>query len=370
MVIVRRSALPGPAPMGSPGSTPPGPACSGLRTRASHRSAPQRPATGPASGGPAHATGPASSGPALATGPACSGQPGSTPHVIETVWSLLAKEFPTIVCKLECYGQSLFFTATVGSICAGMGSEKWAVDRLPWGFRHVFWCDSCPVARKFCKGNFGDVPNWSDCMSQEFLDNAPHCNILLAGFPCQPWSIMGKGQGKTDKKGRAAPLTSIIKYIEKHHPELVMLENVAGLWIRHKNALRELIASLENMHYYVSSRILNSRTHSGIPHRRTRIYILALKLSNTWPPRASPGPPPATYRVVWPRPIECLPLSAVLDPGAKIPSYENYPMNAVAHCKTSRNNLVRAWQWSKNSQGPRGACREPRGNIGSWGQQT
>ena len=83
------------------------------------------PATGPARGGPAHATGPASSGtalasgpassgPALATGPACSGQPGSTPHVIETVWSLLAKEFPTIVCKLECYGQSLFFTATVG----------------------------------------------------------------------------------------------------------------------------------------------------------------------------------------------------------------------------------------------------------------
>ena len=42
----------------------------------------------------------------------------------------------------------------------------------------------------------GSVPNWSDCTSQEFLDNAPHCNILLAGFPCQPWSVAGKGQGK------------------------------------------------------------------------------------------------------------------------------------------------------------------------------
>ena len=161
MVIVRRSALPGPAPMGPPGSTPPGPACSGLRTRASHRSAPQRPATGPASGGPAHATGPASSGPALATGPACGGPPGSTPHVIETVWSVLAKEFRTIVCKLEGDGQSLFFTATVGSICAGMGNDNWAIVRLPWGFCHVFWCYSCPVARKSWKGNFGDVPNWS-----------------------------------------------------------------------------------------------------------------------------------------------------------------------------------------------------------------
>ena len=299
MVIVRRSALggparepalPGPAPMGPPGSTPPGPACSGLRTRASPRSASQRPATGPASGGPAPATGPASSGPALATGPACGGPPGSTPHVIETVWSVLAKEFPTIVCKLEGDGQSLFFTATVGSICAGMGNYNWAIVRLPWGFCHVFWCYSCPVARKFWKGNFGDVPNWSDCTSQEFLDNAPHCNILLAGFPCQPYSVAGKGQGKNDVRGRAAPLTGIIKYIEKHHPELVLLENVAGLFLRHRNVLSELIVSLENMHYYVSSRILNSRTHSGIPHRRSRLFILAFKLSSTWPPQASPGP--------------------------------------------------------------------------------
>ena len=72
MVIVRRSALggparepalPGPAPMGPPGSTPPGPACSGLHTRASPRSASQRPATGPASGGPPPPPGPASGGP-------------------------------------------------------------------------------------------------------------------------------------------------------------------------------------------------------------------------------------------------------------------------------------------------------------------
>ena len=192
---------------------------------------------------PAPATGPASSGPALATGPACGGPPGSTPHVIETVWSVLAKEFPTIVCKLEGDGQSLFFTATVGSICAGMGNYNWAIVRLPWGFCHVFWCYSCPVARKFWKGNFGDVPNWSDCTSQEFLDNAPHCNILLAGFPCQPYSVAGKGQGKNDVRGRAAPLTGIIKYIEKHHPELVLLENVAGLFLRHRNVLSEFIVS-------------------------------------------------------------------------------------------------------------------------------
>ena len=63
MVIVRRSALQGPAPMGPPGSTPPGPARSRLRARASPRSAPPRPATGRASGGPPTPPGPASGGP-------------------------------------------------------------------------------------------------------------------------------------------------------------------------------------------------------------------------------------------------------------------------------------------------------------------
>ena len=105
------------------------------------------------------------------------------------------------------------------------------------------------------------------------------------------------------------------------------------------------------MHYYVSWRILNSQTHSGIPHRRSRLYFLALKLSNTWPRLACgdrpahpmhPRMPPivSTYRVVWPRPIECQPVSAFFDPGAKIPSYRKYPIHAVARNKTYRDNLV------------------------------
>ena len=144
---------------------------------------------------------------------------------------------------------------------------------------------------------------------------------------------------------------AIMLYIATRKPELVLLENVAGLVLCHRSILNELTESLEEMGYYVSWRILNSQTNSGIPHRRSRLYIIALKLSNTWPCLADgsrpahpmhPRMPPigSTYRVVWPRPIECQPLSAFLDPSAKIPSYQNYPIHVVARNKTFRNNLV------------------------------
>ena len=305
----------------------------------------------PAPQGPAGSGSPGSA----PQGPAHGGPPGSAPvniDVIEKVWSLLAKQFPTVVHKLEGDGQSLPFTGTVGVLCAGMGNEHPAFARLPWGLVVVFWCENDPVARQFLIDNFGDIPNWSDCTSQEFLDNAPHCNVLIAGFPSHPWSIAGKGQGKDDCRGRALPLIAIIKYIELRDPEFVLLENVAGLFWRHRDVLSELIGLLENMHYYVSWRILDSHTHSGIPHRRSRLYIIALKLSNTWPCLADGGRPAhpmhprmppigSTYRVVWPRPIECQPLSAFLDPGAKIPSYPNYPIHVVARNKTYHDNIVR-----------------------------
>ena len=145
---------------------------------------------------------------------------------------------------------------------------------------------------------------------------------------------------------------AIMMYIATRKPELVLLENVAGMVLRHRSTLNELTESLEEMCYYVSWRILNSQTHSGIPHRRSRLYVLALKLSKTWPCLACggrpalpmhPSMPPivSTYRMAWPRPIECQQLSAFLDPGAKIPSYREYPIHAVARNKTYHDNLVR-----------------------------
>ena len=103
--------------------------------------------------------------------------------------------------SLESFLQSL--EVKVGTVCTGMATEEWSWVGLPYKFENVFWCEKDPTARAFLFANFGhDVPNWLDCTSKDFLQNAPKCNFLLGGFPCQPFSIQGKGQGIRDAQGR------------------------------------------------------------------------------------------------------------------------------------------------------------------------
>ena len=107
----------------------------------------------------------------------------------------------------------------VGSICSGMGTETWAFARLPWKFQKAFWCEKEVAPRTFLFNNFGNVPNWRDCMSDEFQREAPGCDVLLSGFPCQPFSISGKGQGMQDSHGRGIVILKILQYIRKHLPD-------------------------------------------------------------------------------------------------------------------------------------------------------
>ena len=82
----------------------------------------------------------------------------------------------------------------VGSICSGMLlAEHEAFVRLPWIFKTVFWCEKGQPQRQFIADNFDepDVQGFDDVMSEEFSTDAPPCDLLLAGFPCQPVSIAG-----------------------------------------------------------------------------------------------------------------------------------------------------------------------------------
>ena len=85
----------------------------------------------------------------------------------------------------------------LGSICTNLMTEKWACERLPWTFEKVFWCEKDKFARKFIQDNVEPgVPDFHCCQTDEFLTNAPPCDLLLGGFiACQPFSIMGRGDG-------------------------------------------------------------------------------------------------------------------------------------------------------------------------------
>ena len=106
----------------------------------------------------------------------------------------------------------------------------------------------------------------------------PEFDFLLAGFPCQAFSIAGYRQGFRDEKGRGNLFFDIARIIDARKPKGFLLENVKNL-ISHDNGktFKIIIQTLENLGYYVKYKILNSMNYGNVPQNRERIYIVGLK---------------------------------------------------------------------------------------------
>lgn len=111
--------------------------------------------------------------------------------------------------------------------------------------------------------------------------NGQKFNVLLAGFPCQAFSIAGYREGFSDKKGRGGLFFEIIKIIHHTKPEVVFLENVKNLLTHdNKKTFSIIEESLTEEGYYVQKKVLNTLNYGNIPQNRERIYIVALKDKN------------------------------------------------------------------------------------------
>jgi len=218
-----------------------------------------------------------------------------------------------------------------------MVTERWALERLPWKFVEVFWCEKGSLQRKFIRANGREdagAKGFVDVMSEEFLNDAPPCDLLLAGFPCQPFSIAGNGAGLADSQGRGVVVNGILRYVAKHKPRVVMLENVKGLVARHRAVLDKVVAGLERLGYCVSWKVLDMNVHGGVPCRRSRVYIVAILNMPATEGSSTPA------RMVWPLPVPCADLSTIFDDTPKLKDYSNYPVAGL--CKTMRCNLTNA----------------------------
>ena len=87
-------------------------------------------------------------------------------------------------------------------------------------------CDSDPHCQKFLRANVGGM-GFTDAAGPLFLENAPRVEILTSGFPCQPFSLAGKGGGTSDPRGLV--VFHVLQYVQKNLPRIVILENVKGL---------------------------------------------------------------------------------------------------------------------------------------------
>ena len=135
----------------------------------------------------------------------------------------------------------------------------------------VFSSEIDKYAKQTYYANFGEVP-YGDITKIDEKDIPPH-DIILAGFPCQAFSVAGKRLGFEDTRGTL--FFDVARIATYHKPKLIFLENVKGFLNHDKgNTFKVVKQTLEDLGYKIYSKVLNAKDF-GVPQNRERIYIVA-----------------------------------------------------------------------------------------------
>lgn len=139
------------------------------------------------------------------------------------------------------------------------------------GCKSVFSSEWDKFSQVTYQANYGEIP-YGD-ITKIKAEEIPPFDILLAGFPCQPFSQAGLKKGFADTRGTL--FFDIARIVNHHRPRVVFLENVKRFKTHDNgNTFRIIKETLENMGYEVHAKVLNAR-HFGVPQNRERIYIVA-----------------------------------------------------------------------------------------------
>jgi DNA (cytosine-5)-methyltransferase 1 len=157
------------------------------------------------------------------------------------------------------------------SLFAGIGGIDLGFEFA--GFECIWANDFDKFACQTYRANVGNQIVEGDIRLTK--NQIPAHDILVGGFPCQPFSTLGKLQGFEDEMNRGTLFFEIMDIITKHDTKVVVLENVKNL-INHDNGktFARIKQELDDAGYDVNAQILNSQDY-GIPQRRNRIFIVA-----------------------------------------------------------------------------------------------
>ena len=160
-------------------------------------------------------------------------------------------------------------------LCSGIGGFalgfQWAKLSKP-----VLFCDIEPWSRKVLRKHWPDVPIAEDVkeLANDPDGLIPECDIITAGYPCQPFSVAGDRRGTEDDRHIWPEIFTIIK---AKRPTWAVFENVYG---HVSMGLDEVLSDLEGSSYAVRPFIVPACAVDA-PHRRDRVWIIARNVGNT-----------------------------------------------------------------------------------------
>lgn len=154
---------------------------------------------------------------------------------------------------------------------AGIGGTRLGFESV--GGKCVYTSEWDPHAQKTYEANFGEKPDGD--ITQVKVDDIPNFDVLLAGFPCQPFSSIGKRAGFMHKT-QGTLFYDVARIIEAKRPKAFLLENVQGLLTHDKgNTMSTILEVLSELDYDVQYKLLNAADF-GVPQMRRRVYIVGI----------------------------------------------------------------------------------------------
>lgn len=160
---------------------------------------------------------------------------------------------------------------TFFDLCSGIGGGRLGLEQS--GMKCVGYSDTSRLSVATYKQifntenekNFGNLKK----ISCEVL---PSFDLLIAGFPCQSFSVIGRQSGFNDDRGQI--IFHIIKIINEVRPKCFILENVRGLVSHDKGAtIKRIMSTFEDIGYSVIYNVITSLDH-GVPQMRQRVYFI------------------------------------------------------------------------------------------------
>lgn len=162
---------------------------------------------------------------------------------------------------------------TFFDFCSGIGGGRLGLEKA--GLTCVGHSDTSRLADKTYQLMHGATHKNSGNLKKLTKENLPKFDVLIAGFPCQTFSVIGRQEGFSDDRGQI--IFHLSRIIKEMQPKCFILENVKGL-VTHDSGktIKIILNELSNCGYTVSYRVLTSLNY-GVPQMRQRVYFIGFR---------------------------------------------------------------------------------------------
>jgi len=175
------------------------------------------------------------------------------------------------------------YPLNVLSLCSGVGMLDLAIGAafdartVCYVEREAFSC--AQLVNLMEAGCMDEAPIWSDLATFDGRAWRGAVDIVVAGLPCQPYSVAGKRQGNTDHRSHGedgeGPIPHALRIIDEVRPAVVYLENVPAWVAAREQWFKPVGERLSAMGYRIERPLFLAASDVGASHRRERVFLMA-----------------------------------------------------------------------------------------------